>query len=331
MSDQADLAAILSKGSASWASIEMRMEATFPQAKPQSNGFTWSKEFYIEKATGERYYERISRTSRGKTSRSEDYSDGKKFTKVGYDDANNRVQERVMTTASFGREFDLGARHSPYPLRIFHSGFEPLTEALPKGKGLGPSVVLDRPCLRFELGGTGLGSSKAKAEIYHLDRETGVPLKIERIMAGDRRIVWEALSLDKVQGRHFPLRSRLLGLDGRVRIEFKVTELKYDVKYDKETFDPSISRRVQAIGAPLQAPSPIREAPAPEQDQAPPPMSSIRVLDAGIEGSPVGGAAEAHQMSLGLGGAILSVVLLARTRRRGRAPRGARGRMAGMR
>lgn len=301
MSDQADLAAILSKGSCSWASIEMRVETNYPRSKPRSNNFSWMKVSYIERATGERYYEHISRSTDGKMSRSEDYSDGKKFTSISYDGPDNRVQKQVTYPSSFGREADIGVRHCPYPLRIFRVGHEPLAEMLPKGKGLGPSTVLDRPCLRFEFGGFEKGIGRSRVVVYHLDRETGVPLKIERIFADDRKIVWEALSLDKVQGRHFLLHSRLLNFDGEVQHEYNVIELKYDAKHDEKMFVPIISPRARVIGAL-----------APGQDGALSAASSARGLGA-APGS--GGLAEASSPSLGLGAVAVFAVFLARARR----------------
>lgn len=260
MGEKEVLAAKVLKEAGSWSSIQIRMEIKHLKPSVSPTRYTFTFDHYIENATGERYYEQISRNSTKRISRTENYYDGKIFTSILYDRSDPKLQKQVAVRSSFGEEADRDIRECPYPMRSFYVNLQPLSDAIPKGKLLDSSTVLDRQCSKIEFPNTGPRAGRTRSQIYHLDQQTGIPLKIETISDGKTLLVWEALSFDEVQGHHFPLRSHLLS-EGKAIYDFSVKELKYDEVRKPSFFRPVISQGISKVDsrekAALPADSPL--------------------------------------------------------------------------
>ena len=232
----------------SWRSIELRIrnESTNHDAGRHGSSFEW----YIETALRQRLYEtRWQGVEPGQTDRKGAYSDGKRFAESSWADGQ---QEILIYTKSFANEDASAHSWRPTPLTFFYLQHEPLTKALPKAEYLGRDKRLGRDCEVLILKNVRWSYSPVDI-VYHLDRETALPLEVRCFDAGADRATanpqwyWVAKSFDRVQdGRYFPLRSAdaVYGPaeGGGERIiqsrEIQVESIQFNKEYAESIFRP---------------------------------------------------------------------------------------------
>lgn len=248
---------------ASWSTIEVRTHEEGENfLTSRGDPITDYDYHYIDAKNGHRYLDEVHTTKGGSMQRLTHYNDGDKCARVAYDTSNEH-QARIWIKPDFATEKEITRSIMPGPFRYFFVEKTPLYEALSRAERLGPATVLDRPCERFLF--TNLNVTKAPVdEVYFLDEQTGVPLRVEIYRAGtdrkqeDMAGFWEAKSLDEVQGgRHLPLASTAKTYHSRgehkgdlwLQREINVTQIRYDHKFPASTFWPKFEPGVQIINS----------------------------------------------------------------------------------
>ncbi len=201
---------------------------------------------YTETDDGRRAQEHVQVQGNGPSIRLDDFCDGKRSARVRFHEVNGAShQELVTIKRTFATEADVGIVERPVPFFYNDFGLVPLAEALPKATSFGTRHVLDRPCLGllFPEG----KSYKGQQQIYFLDEEFGVVLRVEshwvgHVEKGRPVWVWEAKTLDEVQGRHLPLQSTFTHFQGKrgepatTNVEMTIAYTAKDVSFDRNHF-----------------------------------------------------------------------------------------------
>lgn len=124
---------------------------------------------------------------------------------------------------------------------------------MPQAQRTGEDTCLDRPCVVF-LFPHFKTDTEFQDLVYHLDRETGVPLKVEAFkdeatrLAGNSSWIWQAESLDEVQGFHVPLSSSYQSFNKdknakdpiAISSKTKIESIYYNKSYSESQFWPVI-------------------------------------------------------------------------------------------
>jgi hypothetical protein len=208
---------------------------------------------YIETSDGRRFLDAATEHNGQTEGRSLDCSDGNRCASVSFRKEGDQFQQvQVDITKHFRYERQFGWSVCPVPLKYFHIGLSPLYEALPKAQRTGEDTCLDRPCEVFLFAEFKSGKTPQDL-VYHLDRATGVPLKVEAFKDKTARLdgkpswVWQADSLDEIQGFHLPLSSSYKSFDYqnaddpvKIALETKVESLSYNKPYLETQFWPTI-------------------------------------------------------------------------------------------
>lgn len=203
---------------------------------------------YIETAAGERFFERRMTFADGTTSRTADYCDGARYAHVEYNRSEPEFQNVVFITRQFFQEDQSDRRNMPEPLLYLYVGRLPLHKALPNAEYLGESRVLDRPADKFLF--RGVRWFQTQDHVYHLDRATGTPLKVEAFRddgarsRGEPLATWVAETFDRVEGHPIALRSvstvfhtpNVPTMTWKIQVEL----MKFDKTYPMSTFWPTI-------------------------------------------------------------------------------------------
>lgn len=241
----------------SWDSIELRVrqELSSPADRmrgPQVSGvvadhFDFIDDHYIETAAGQRFQETLCEKSGNPASRSAEFFDGERGASLTYNRQDFESQQQVILHRHFGLEDRLAQVDKPRPLFFHWVGREPLHEALTNAQPQGESQVLGRACDVFLFSNVGLTGQQD--HIYHLDKSTSVPLKVEFYRnPGDREanrplILWTAKSLDTVQGYPIVRESVQLNYTGEddtlsMTREYRVESVAFNKEFPKSTFWP---------------------------------------------------------------------------------------------
>ncbi|MDX2037778.1 MAG: hypothetical protein SFX72_14095 [Isosphaeraceae bacterium] len=255
MNDPAALAAKrLSWELESWKSIEIRSHEDFRNSRnhgPEQFSTYRCEYHYIETAAGERRYdERLMPDGKADALITQNYHDGTLSANLIRNEVDGIGGDQVTISRVFAQE-DNGFTYRAQPLAQFYVGTEPLPKALAKSTYLGGDRRLGRDCERFLF--TKVGTARTATDlVYWLDKATGVPLEVESFAnEQDRnehrvRSIWSAQSLDRIDGRHIPLRSELLVFDnsGKVDKTYKIVvdSVRFDQSYPKSTFRPLITK-----------------------------------------------------------------------------------------
>ena len=249
----------------SWKSIEFRLSEDFVNKDPDrrpSEARTYHASYrYVETAAGQRLYEnQLINNLESQTLVSIDYTDGSKCAFLFRADVGDRRgQDQVTIKRWFGQEND-GVTHRPEPLRYLYHGLKPLHEVLRAGEYIGDGQRIGRDCDRF-LFRPSPGDKDLALRAYWLDRETGVTLRFEHFTdpqawsAGHPYFVWNAESLDSVDGHQLVRKSEMLMFkpEGpspeRPVMEYKVyaDDIMFDREYPASTFWPVISKQTKVI------------------------------------------------------------------------------------
>lgn len=242
----------LTREMTSWSAIELQVrEDVSMQAASEIQVASERTNFdhYIETSRGLRFLEETSQVDGSEGGRISAYCDGSRCANVLYRaEGDHQQQAQVTISKQFLNEGRFGWTDRPKPLKYFYVGLSPLPEALPKAQRIGEDTCLDRTCDVFLF-----PAFQSQDLVYSLDRATGVPLKVEAFkdeamrQAGRPSWVWQADSLDDVQGFHVPLTSSYQGFnynnpdDPVTRTsEIKVETISYNKAYEKSQFWPTI-------------------------------------------------------------------------------------------
>jgi hypothetical protein len=243
-----------------------------PDGGPQE--WDVSLERYIETATGQRlleyqgYKEKVLRT------RNTSYSDGTRFAHVDHDPDRPERQHQAFVMRRFWQEDRSDRRHLPVPWIFLYVGREPLHKALPHAEALGEARVLGRPCEAFLF--SRVRWLITQDQVFYLDRETGLALKVESYRQPEDRArerplwVWTAESIDTLQGYPLTRDSTQVsyGPEGQrlTTWEHRVESIAFDRDYPASTFWPTLEPGVtlyDGITGKIQTPTtPGLESPA---------------------------------------------------------------------
>ena len=210
----------LVRETASWESIDAHIvvdqHLLVPVGKSQP-GRSHGSEHFVETMDGQKYYIKSNEVPGHEHVVLLGYSDGKRCASVTTRNASGqRGQKSITLTKTFMDEQLTGYVMRPEPLRFWYVGLIPLREAVLKAERIGVGHVAGRACDIFLFSAVP-GQNGSQDLVYHLDEATSMPLKAEafanqaRLKAGKPSWVWEAITLDEVQGYHVPLNSRYTG------------------------------------------------------------------------------------------------------------------------
>ncbi len=249
----------------SWKSIEFRLSEAFenkdPDRKPSEPRTFRASYHYVESAVGQRLYEnRLISDLNPETLVSIDYTDGSKCAFLYRRDKGDQLgQDQVTIKRWFGQEKD-GVTHRPEPLRYLYVGLKPLYEVLSKGTPDGEGRRLDRNCDRFLFRQVS-AEKDPSVHLYWLDRDTGITLRYEyfenqeKMSQGHPYYLWNAESIDTVDGHHLVRKSELLMFKPNgpspsqpvMHYQVSADEVFFDRDYSATTFWPTISKQTKVI------------------------------------------------------------------------------------
>ena len=299
MADEAAQAAKnLAREMQSWKSIELRTRESFTRQTeiPDPNGVPAGRlsYHYIEKATGERYFEEAFREPTETISRY--YCDGQKCADWWEPTPDYPQADRVRIKKEFGIEKRFQNHFCPVPLSKFYRGPLPLYKALEAAKWLGRETRLDRECDAFLL-----TRGDERRLVYVLDRETSIPLTVRQyaddaaVTADQPSYIWNATSLETIEGHPFPMKSEMISYSRSnpktvdENREFIVESLKFNQEYPKTTFWPTIGPETRVTDAIKKTVSHVKPAPF-TNDQTATTTEPLRVADSMTTDSMLGPA-----------------------------------------
>lgn len=276
----------------------------------KNSAFNTIHEHYIETAAGQRFCAFRGLLDGKVTTRFEHFGDGKKFADVNFNPKNPDEQQAVIIKRQYFMEDRSDHKDVPQPLLYLYVGRTPLHEALPKAQYLGTEKVIGRDCDVFLF--PKVRWAVVQDQVFSLDRETAIPLKVEafRDLAARERHEplsdWTAKSLDKIGGHNVPLKSATVtrAKDGTPSMSWDhaVDSITFGKDYPVSTFWPTIQPGVTVFDG-LTA----KTSTAPGKKAQPEDTASALSTQAV---PPENWTANASKVSLGLGCAVLVVGLL---------------------
>lgn len=297
----------LARESTSWTSIELGWDAVDQRtAELKVN----KDSTYIETAAGQRLLEERIRRSDGTGGRQLFFFDGETGGMIQFDSRNPEKQHQAIFNKYFGLERPGNPTQRPLTLRYRYLIQEPLHLAIPRGKALDASRVLGRDCLPvlFE-NGLSFAGQPARDITYHLDLETGIPLKVEVATQGKTSATWTALSFDKVDDWHLVKSSKLVSIlpDGSSQEQTEtIDQALFNQSYPEARFRPEIQQGVRIQGDPgrkAARPEPAR----PPEDKGVEPVPSVGPPSVVPASVPASGDSWIVPTMLGVGVTLLAV------------------------
>jgi hypothetical protein len=247
----------------------VRTHITKSSGKPMPGAaepFQIYEEHYIETAIGQRFSEFRGLRDNVVVSRAAYYADGKRFAQVNFNGRDPNLQNYVLVTRYFAQENTSDHRDVPRPFLFLYVGREPLHKALPRADYQGTTEVIGRKCEGFLF--EQVRWTRPQDQVFWLDAETSVPLKVEAFKGNDERErgapvwTWVVESLEQFQGRHIPTKGTQTGFDAKGEITSQsrreLISVHFDRDYPPETFwpkyDPSVAILDNATGKAQTAP-----------------------------------------------------------------------------
>jgi hypothetical protein len=243
-------------------SVELRVQTKISIANPPppvpGSYDTW-EEHFIEMA-GKRRCDFVS-TSGGKiVRRHEHYWNGSKAAAVTFGPGPERKFDTTATmlVSRYYYKEDEGERmERPSPILFLHVGREPLHRALLRARPMGTGKTLGRDCDLFLF--EQVRWRVPQDQLYYLDRETGLPLRVEGYpsyagRAGQKwHWIWEAESLDKVGKYYIPFKMVKIYFDQKNQPAYTWTTTVQSAEFDKDfpasTFWPAPAPGARVIDA----------------------------------------------------------------------------------
>lgn len=219
-------------------------------AREKSFPMTFSQD-YIHTRDGERFFDEKSHWPSGRWFHRAGYCDGVKCATILFDVDNPDTQSFVQIDNTFLDDMKFNIMSVPFPAQAFYVGSAPLAEALPTAEPMADGEVIRRTCDVFYFKQVGRADRKEQV-VYHLDKETSVPLKVAcytspDLLRIDRPLwMWEATSLDAVSGHHLPLTSRWTRFIVRDADKNKPPKINMtrDIHVDDVRFDEEVPKSV---------------------------------------------------------------------------------------
>jgi hypothetical protein len=310
----------------SWTAIELHLHVEYTDYENKTNIYTnIIDNTYIETALGQRLLESCSRPHNGAEKLSISYSDGTRCADVTHRGGKGSVQTQVILKRAFFNEDRSAGNGRPVPLKNYYLERLPLHKTLlRKASHVGADRHLGRESDTFLF--AGVSWSRAPVDlVYCLDHETGVPLEIRCYEGADARRrdlpswVWDAESLEVVDGHHFPMNSATVAYhagtsEKQASWRMQVTELRYNQEYPKSLFWPVIQPGAMVwdrlAGKNYQVPLP-KDAALAKQEEGVAAAEPIRARP------PDGVTTVISTAGFGLGLALLMIGLVTWWRRRG--------------
>jgi hypothetical protein len=241
-------------------SVELRVRtAIMPPPAPVAGSFDAWEEHYIEMA-GKRRCDFVY-TSAGKIVKHEaHFWDGAKAAVVTFALGPER-QLDIPATVLIRRHYlkeDAGERmERPNPILFLHVGREPLHRALLKARPMGTGKTLGRDCDLFLF--EQVRWRVPQDQLYYLDRETGLPLRVEGYPNyADRENqkmhwTWEVQSLEKVGEFYIPFKTVDMYFDQKNQPAYTWTTTVQSAEFDRDfpasTFWPAPAPGARVIDA----------------------------------------------------------------------------------
>ena len=240
----------------SWKAIELETRSRL-EAVGAGPGmpvtFDENRERYVETSEGQRFGEEESYAKGKLMARASHYGDSKRFAEVLYDAKDLQRQLAVTINRHYAMEDRGDFAKRPTPLAYFYVGREPLHKALARAENLGTSKVLGRDCDVFLFRGIRWPGGP-QDQVFHLDVETAIPLKVEGFANETARRdgkpywTWTAESLDREGPHPLPRKSTNVSyIDGRpvLTSKFTVESVAFDKAYPASTFWPAVQPGVR--------------------------------------------------------------------------------------
>ena len=248
----------LAQEMASWKSIEVRVRTGISDHRVGSGvskAFDVDSEHYIETSAGRRFSEHLGLKNEKTVTRYMYFCDGSKCADVSFSREDASVQQSVVIKRQYGMEGKSDRKQLPAPLLYFYVGREPLYEALTKGRPAGQSEVMGRACDEFLF--EGVRWDVTQDQVFYLDRQTSVPLKVDSFRDAAARQkgqvfgTWTARSFDRVQGLPMVLKSTQTAYapDGNLQFtwDFDVQSIEFGKDYPASTFWPVLRPGVTVL------------------------------------------------------------------------------------
>jgi hypothetical protein len=255
------VAADLVRETASWDSIDIRVTTEqhllIPIGKNEPKT-SHADEQFIETFVGQKYYKKTDGEPGHQHIVFLGYSESKQSASVIFKgSSHDGLQNSITLTKTFMDEQLTGHVMRPEPLRFLYVGLIPLREAVLKAERIGSDRVADRACELFLFKAVP-GGSVTQDLLYHLDGATSMPLKVEafanqsRFQAAKPSWIWEAMTLDNVQGYHISVKSRYTGFivsedaasTAQLVNDYSVESIRFNDKYPASTFWPKMDKGV---------------------------------------------------------------------------------------
>lgn len=237
-----------------WNSIELRMRHDFTSHKADPLDppvFDRVEEHYIETALGQRYYETLSIDSKSDqiTFRLIRYGQEGRSVDVTYDRENTSKQYHALVKRAFANEDKSDRPEKPIPHVFYYVGRKPLYEVLPEAEYIGTDQVLGRDCEIFRI--SQVQWHTPQDLVYHLDKETSIPLKIESYRDEESRVerhpqwVWTADAIEQFDGHPVVVKSTQLdytapGSELSFTRTFQVQSISFNKDYPESMFWPDL-------------------------------------------------------------------------------------------
>ncbi len=319
MSSQASrMAEMLDAWWNSWRAIEMTTHCEQQIAEGVFPGPTVTQvdSLYCETAAGQRYLDVRAHFSDGRTRRSSDYCDGKRSAGVLYQFDDDQKQTQIVIKKAFSVEDKGPFTSRPIPLKYYYVGHIPLQAALPRSEYIGQDQVAGRDCETFRFSDVLMSTGK-KILVYHLDKETAIPLSVEAFdntdayHRGQPYLTWRATALETINGRMTVVESLEEAFERTSNqpttthsSKYSIKQVVYDKSYTEQFFWPKPQPGVTVLDYvsnkfPMPATTPAESSST---------TAPIRVDH--------GGGSWLSTVSLGLGLAVLLTALVLWWRRR---------------
>jgi hypothetical protein len=217
------LAKRLARQTEGWSSIDLRVLTRIernPQVALRVNTADASEEHYIEMG-GKRYCDLVTSLAGKPNGHSAYYWDGTKAASVRFGrspDGAYDKQSTIVIKRAYHNEDQGERRELPTPIMFLYVRREPTYKLLTQARQLGPREVLGRDCETFLFEKVRWWTTSD--HVYCIDRQTGVPLKVEAFSdsgsreRGEPIWTWTVESLEKFGEFHVPAKSTTTGFSG---------------------------------------------------------------------------------------------------------------------
>ena len=234
--DPATLASRLGREMGSWKSIDLRLEIEHTNITGHGREVYAEavyREHYIETMIGQRLDESFAIPKGEQAQLDKSYCDGTRCATESFSPGDEPRQAHIQIQRAFLMEEQFEGSGRPSPLLAFYAGDVPLGKMLPRAVAMGRVRHLGRDCESYALPDFVWGGEPTPLTIW-IDREAAIPVKVihygnpEAFKANKPSLIWEAESIDQVEGHWFPLRSTDLMLARSFQKYAPVAFAKYD-------------------------------------------------------------------------------------------------------